>query len=82
MVCAFDSPPDATKIRPDEDNVSSNDTKEIKTEEEVLEILMDVPSSTNFVDITSNILTQLGIMDNSESIEKGAIKTYVAAMEG
>ena len=70
MVCSFDVPPEATKMRHDEDTLSTNDTKETKADE-VLEILMDVPSSTNFVDIASNILSQLGIFDSSEAAQKG-----------
>ena len=73
MVCSFDVPPEATKMRHDEDTLSTNDTKETKADE-VLEILMDVPSSTNFVDIASNILNQLGITDNSEAAKTGELK--------
>ena len=60
-------------MRHDEDTLSTNDTKETKADE-VLEILMDVPSSTNFVDIASNILNQLGITDNSEAAKTGELK--------
>ena len=76
MVCSFDVPPEATKMRHDEDTFSTNDTKETKADE-VLEILMDVPSSTNFVDIASNILSQLGIKDNSEAAQTGELNLYM-----
>ena len=70
VVCTFNTPPDAKKIRHEEDNLSSNRTKETKPEE-VLEILMDVPSSSHFSDIVTNIVNQLGISDDLEEATKG-----------
>ena len=54
-----------------EENLSSTETKDTNPEE-VLEILMDVPSSSHFVDITTNILTQLGIPHNLDATTKGS----------
>ena len=70
VVCTFNTPPDAKKIRHEGDNLTSNDTKETKPEE-VLEILMDVPSSIHFSDIVTNIVNQLGISDDLEERTKG-----------
>ena len=70
VVCTFNTPPDAKKIRHEGDNLSSNDSKETKSEE-ILEILMDVPSSSHFSDIVTNIVNQLGISDDLEEPTKG-----------
>ena len=70
VVCTFNTPPDAKKIRHEGDNLSSNNSKETKSEE-ILEILMDVPSSSYFSDIVTNIVNQLGISDDLEEPTKG-----------
>lgn len=71
MVCTLGVPPDITKMKNDDANISSPDAKDTNPDE-VFEILMDVPSSSHFVDITTNILTQLGVSHNIEATTKGS----------
>ena len=53
------------------DDTSPFDSK--KPKPQVLEILMDVKSTTSFVDIASDILIQLGIPSQDTSQAKGTM---------
>ena len=60
---------DVSEVKDDQEEISFVDTK--TTKPQILEILMDVQSSTRFVDITSNILIQLGFPHNIATATKG-----------
>ena len=59
----------ASEVKDHQEEISFVDTK--TTKPQILEILMDVQSSTRFVDITSNILIQLGFPHNVATDTKG-----------
>ena len=60
---------DASEMKDHQEEIPSVDTKQTKPE--ILEILMDLQSSTRFVDITANILMQLGFPHNVAENTKG-----------
>ena len=60
---------DTSEAKDHQEEILFLDTK--TTKPQILEILMDVPSSTRFVDLTSNILIQLGFPHNIATATKG-----------